>query len=122
MSKSEAQLPFAHEKLDVYHVAIEFLEIADAIARVLPKTKGQLGDQLLRACEGVILRIAEGMGASFKSADQKRYFRSARGSALECAAVLDICRVRRLVPAGQIEQGRTLLGRIVSMLTRLSQS
>ena len=75
---------FAHERLDAYRVAVEFLDIAEALSKRLPRTKGQLGDQLARASEGVVLRIAEGAGAEYRSADQKRYFRSARGSAMEC--------------------------------------
>lgn len=112
---------FAFERLDAYRLAVEFLSVAGSLARRLPRTKGQLGDQLSRASEGVVLRIAEGVGAEFKSADQKRYFRSARGSALECAAVLDICRVRGVGSSAQLEQGRTLLVRIVQMLTKLSR-
>ena len=113
---------FAHERLDAYRVSVEFLDIADALTKRLPKTKGQLGDQLARASEGVVLRIAEGAGAEFRSADQKRYFRSARGSALECAAVLDICRIRGVGSPAQVQQGRALLLRIVQMLTRLSRA
>lgn len=113
---------FAHERLDVYRVAVEFLDIATALSRRLPRTKGQLGDQLARASEGVVLRIAEGAGAEYRSADQKRYFRSARGSALECAAVLDICRIKLVGTPAQIERGRSLLLRIVQMLTRLARA
>jgi four helix bundle protein len=113
---------FAHERLDAYRVAVEFLDIAEVLTRRLPRTKGQLGDQLARASEGVVLRIAEGAGAEYRSADQKRYFRSARGSALECAAVLDICRIKTVGTPAQITRGRALLLRIVQMLTRLSRS
>jgi four helix bundle protein len=80
----------AHEKLDAYQLGLEFLTVAEVLVRRLPRVKGQLGDQLARASEGVVLRIAEGAGAEWRSAEQKRYFRSARGSALECAAVLDV--------------------------------
>jgi len=113
---------FAHERLDAYRVAVEFLDIADVLGRRLPRTKGQIGDQLARASEGIVLRIAEGAGAEYRSADQKRYFRSARGSALECAAVLDICRIKNVGTPAQIERGRALLLRIVQMLTRLSRA
>ena len=112
---------FAHERLDAYRVAVEFCELAEALAKRLPRTKGQLGDQLSRASEGIVLRIAEGAGAEFRSADQKRYFRSARGSALECAAVLDMCRIKCVGTAEQLRHGRALLLRVVQMLSRLSR-
>ena len=114
--------PFAHERLDAYRVAIEFLELAHTLTTRLPRTKGQLGDQLARAAEGIVLRVAEGAGAEFRSADQKRYFRSARGSALECAAALDICRIKSVGSPDQLQRGRALLLRIVQMLTRLSRN
>ena len=88
---------FGHERLDAYRVALEFIELAQDLEKRLPRAKGQLGDQLARAGESILLRIAEGSGASWGSADQRRYFRSARGSAMECAAILDVCRVRRSV-------------------------
>lgn len=113
---------FAHERLDLYRVSVEFLDIATTLSKRLPRTKGQLGDQLARASEGVVLRIAEGAGAEYRSADQKRYFRSARGSALECAAVLDICRIKSVGTPDQLERGRALLLRIVQMLTRLARA
>ena len=112
----------AHERLDVYRVAIEFCEVATTITSRLPRTKGQLGDQLARASESIVLRIAEGAGAEFRSADQKRYFRGARGSALECAAALDLCRIRGVGSPEQLQLGRALLVRIVQMLTRLARA
>jgi four helix bundle protein len=114
-------IEFAHEKLDAYRVAIDFCQVADEVCRALPRTKGQLGDQLSRAAEGIVLRIAEGAGAAWRSADQKRYFRSARGSAMECAAILDVCRVRSVGTISTIVRGRQFLLRLVKMLTKLSK-
>ena len=119
--QTNQQTEFAHERLDAYQAAIEFCQVADEVCRTLPRTKGQLGDQLSRAAEGIVLRIAEGAGAAWRSADQKRYFRSARGSAMECAAVLDVCRIRSIVPGATITRGRQLLLRLVKMLTKLSK-
>lgn len=110
---------FAHERLDAYRVAREFLELAHQLSRQLPRNKGQLGDQLTRASEGIILCIAEGAGTAWHSAEQKRFFRSARASTLECAAVLDICQIRAVGKAQQLADGRLLLMRLVKMLTRL---
>lgn len=111
----------AHERLDVYELALEFLELIEPLLGKLPRTKGQLGDQLGRASESIVLRIAEGAGAEWKSAEQKRYFRSARGSALECSSCLDVCRIRRIGTVEELDGGRRLLVRIVQMLTRLTR-
>jgi four helix bundle protein len=66
------------------------------------------------------LRIAEGAGCELKSADQRRHFRAARGSAMECAAVFDICRIRAIGTPAQLAEGRELLLRLVRMLSRLA--
>ena len=112
---------FAFDRLDAYRVSVEFCVLADGLCRRLPRTKGQLGDQLSRASEGIVLRIAEGAGAAWRSAEQKRFFRSARASAMECAAVLDICRIRGVAQADQLGEGRQLLLRLVQMLTKLAK-
>lgn len=111
----------AHERLDAYQVALSFLALTQRITQRLPRQKGQLGDQLTRAAEGVVLRIAEGAGAEWRSADQQRYFRSARGSAMECSAALDVCRIRRTADAADLAAGRALLVRLVQMLSRLAR-
>lgn len=112
---------FGHDRLDAYRVAIDFCTLAEQLCRRLPRAKGQLGDQLARASEGIVLRIAEGAGAAWKSAEQKRFFRSARASAMECAAVLDICRIRQVAPPSQLANGRQLLFRLVQMLSKLAR-
>jgi four helix bundle protein len=109
----------AHERLDAYRVGIEFLSLAHALSLRLPRVKGQLGDQLSRAAESIVLRIAEAAGGEWRSAEQKRHFRATRGSVLECSAALDICRVRRVGAAEQLKSGRLLLVRLAQMLTRL---
>jgi four helix bundle protein len=43
----------------------------------------------------------------------------ARGSAMESAAILDACKILGLVESGVYEQGKDLLNRVVSMLTRM---
>lgn len=109
----------AHERLDAYRVALEFLALAQALTGRLPRVKGQLGDQLARASESIVLRIAEGAGCEWRSAEQKRHFRAARGSVLECSAALDICRIRRVGSDEQLADCRLLLVRLARMLTRL---
>jgi hypothetical protein len=48
-----------------------------------------------------------------------RFFAMARGSAMECAAVLDVLRATGIVPGTTCVRGRSLLVRIVQMHTRL---
>lgn len=115
-----AEIRFGHEKLRVWGVALEFLDLAAGIARRLPRAKGQVGDQLQRASESICLRIAEGGGLENGSAEQRRHYLAARASALECAAVLDVARVRKAVSDAGRDEGRVLLDRIVRMLSKLA--
>jgi four helix bundle protein len=61
------------------------------------------------------LNIAEGNG-KFTSPDRCRFFDNARGSALESAACLDVMVAKRLVGVDEIQDGKAMLVRIVSML------
>lgn len=109
---------FAHERLDVYKAALAFLEIADGILEEVPRGRGHLADQLDRAATSIVLNIAEG-GGEFARAEKARFYRMARRSGSECAAILDIYRARGVVGDTPIEAGREVLLRIVAMLTRM---
>jgi len=104
------------EKLDCYRLAIEFQALAP---RLLPKGGcSGLRDQLDRASVSIALNIAEGAGRT-SPADKARFYAIARGSATECAAIADVLLSRGLAPAAACCQARTLLVRIVQMLSRL---
>jgi four helix bundle protein len=109
---------FDHEKLNVYQESIKFVVWSDEILETLPKHLAVHG-QLDRAATSISLNIAEGNG-KYTAADRCRFFDIARGSALECAACLDVLVAKkRLVEAGA---GKTILVRIVSMLVGLIRS
>ena len=80
----------SYEKLDVYKCAIQNLVNLNEIVSAMPKGQAQLADQLKRAATSIPLNIAEGSGKRTRI-DCERYFYNARGSAMECAAVLDVC-------------------------------
>ena len=79
---------FDHENLDVYQASIQFVLWVDGILESLPKSLA-VTNQLDRASTSISLNIAEGNG-KFTEADRCRFFDIARGSALECAACLDV--------------------------------
>ncbi|MCO5167524.1 MAG: four helix bundle protein [Planctomycetes bacterium] len=114
-------MQFDHERLDVYHVALGFVVVANDIAQRLPRGRRYLADQLQRAATSVILNLAEGAG-EYNPSEKARFYRMSKRSATECAAVLDVCKELRLVAPESHGGGRDLLLRIVSMLTRLAQS
>src|SRR5690349_23877796 len=79
-----------HERLDVYDLALEFLVLANGIIEGLPRGRSHLSDQFTRASLSIVLNLAEGAGKHSKL-DKRRYYVTARGSATESAALLDVC-------------------------------
>src|SRR3954470_7913530 len=110
-----------HERLDVYRLALDFLVFANQVLETLPRGRGHLCDQLTRASTSIVLNLAEGAGKHSK-ADKRRYYLSARGSATESAALLDVLfRLGLLDEAGH-RTGKETLVRVVSMLVKLARS
>ena len=114
---------FDHDKLDVYQTAVQWVALAQDIVDGMLSGKGHapLADQLNRAASCITLNIAEGAG-EFAPAEKSRFYRIAKRSATECAAALDVAQRRRCVSAQHLDQGRTLLLRIVGMLVKLAQA
>ena len=106
------------QKLDVYRCAIDFVAQAIEIAATVPRGHAELRDQLRRAALSVPLNIAEGAGRT-SDTDAARHFAIARGSAMECAAVLDVTRALGVLPEHRYQQATDLLARVVAMLTKL---
>ena len=111
---------FSFEGLDVYQRSIEFLALSAQVVAKLPRGHAMLADQLKRAALSIPLNIAEGSGRVGED-DARRQRAIARGSAMECAAILDACRVLGIIDQGTLIPARHLLLRIVAMLTRLSR-
>jgi hypothetical protein len=85
---------FDHEKLDVYQESIDFC--------------GWVGDFLGK------------ISAKDAAKDHRaRFLEMARGSALECAACLDVLQVRKLAAEEQVAEQKERLSRIVQMLIGL---
>ncbi len=108
----------SYQKLDVYQCAIEFLALVAVIVSRLPRGYSFLADELKRAAMSIPQNIAEGVGKPTE-ADRSRYFGIARGSAMECGAILDACAVLGLAGVDTLKKGADLLERIVSMLSKM---
>jgi four helix bundle protein len=104
------------ERLDCYRIAVEFRALAADLCA--GRRLGALRDQLDRASVSIVLNIAEGAGRR-TAADKAHFFTIARGSATECAVVLDLLAARGFLTSQAHRHGRGLLVRIVQMLTRL---
>ena len=110
----------AFQKLDVYRCAVQALALSARISNETPKGYSVLSDQLRRAALSISLNIAEGSGRP-SAQDAARFYGMARGSAMECTAVLDAFGA---VGAGDEEMCReamSLFVRIVEMLSRMAR-
>lgn len=106
------------QRLDVYRCAIEFLALVGDILESLPKGHADRADQLVRAAESVVRNIAEGSGR-WSPADSAKHYKIARGEAMECAASLDVMKLRKIVAVERYEDGINLLERVVGMLSKM---
>ncbi|HNR40266.1 MAG TPA: four helix bundle protein [Acidobacteriota bacterium] len=110
---------FDHEKLDVYQASLDFVKLTSTLLDNSNPSIRHIRDQLGRAALSIPLNIAEGNGKR-SPRERRRFFEIARGSAMECAARLDILASLAGGLAAEVNDGNGLLSRIVAMLTRMT--
>lgn len=109
-----------HEKLHVYRRGLEYISWTHSVLSCIPKQMAVI-DHWERAAESMVVNIANGNSRRSRT-DRNRYFNFAVGSALECAACLDICMCRNLITHGNLITGKTSLLPIVKMIMGLRKS
>jgi four helix bundle protein len=116
-------MPFDHERLEVFQVALDFFDLADLVVEELRARGGRahLADQLGRAALSIVNNLAEGAG-KFSKPDKRRFYTIAIGSATESAAMFDVCLRRALIAIEAHGRGKQLLERIVAMLIKLCRA
>lgn len=108
---------FDHEKLIVYREALAFVGWLSELIETVPKL-GDVKDQIDRAATSIVLNLAEGNG-KYTPKDRCRFFDIAHGSALECAAALDVMVAKKRLTNEQIRPGKERLQQVVRMLMGL---
>ena len=114
---------FDHEKLDVYQLELRFISwVTGLLAKVKQHSTNarisEVSDQLDRASLSSLLNTAEGNGRRQRQTRAK-FFDDARGSATECAGCLDALVAKGACTEQEINEGKEMLLRITSMLTKL---
>jgi four helix bundle protein len=104
--------PLDFERVDVYRCAIDFTALTVRMTAQIPRGRADLRDQLRRAATSIPLNIAEASGKT-GLADRARFHSIARGSALECAAILDVLLLMGAATSNDVEQGKTLLALVL---------
>lgn len=111
---------FDCERAEVYPATLDLVKECAAIRGQLPADCTELGTRLERAAIAVVINVAKG-GGELPGADKARFFRRARRSAVECAAVLDILRTLGMPDRLRIEDGKSRLRAIVGFLIAMGE-
>lgn len=101
------------ETFDVYRVS---LDACRACAPIAPALSANLRDQLLRASSSAVLNTAEGFGSASRGV-KRRHYEIARGSAMECLAILDLAVALGL--QDDVAASRALFTRAAMVLSKL---
>jgi four helix bundle protein len=107
-----------YENLDVYRLAIEFLRLSFQVTTALPRGESELRSQLKRAAMSIPLNVAEASGKS-SGPDRARFHAIARGSAMECGALLEVCAIAGYIAPTEAQRGKRLIFRMVAMLSKM---
>jgi four helix bundle protein len=110
-----------HQNLDAYQVAMDFAVHVDEVLAGVAKETAHIVDQLKRSSTSVPLNIAEGCGRS-SAPDRARFFKIAKGSALESSASLDFLLRTKRIKFEDYVRSQMLLKRVVAMLSGLIKS
>lgn len=106
--------PFWHEKLVVYRKGIRFAEVRDGLLEGIPR-RVVACDHLNRGAESILVNIAHA-SSTWSPNERIVYLGHANGSALECAACLDVFVAKNLLKDEDVYPGKSLLAEIVSIL------
>jgi len=111
---------FSLDKLKVYDKALASAASLARHSRSWDK-RHAVTDQLLRASESIVLNLAE--GARLRSAAKRQHLvEYAIGSALECAACLDIALIKELLCQEEALQEKRSLCEVVKMMVGLKKA
>jgi four helix bundle protein len=109
-----------HEKLRVYQRGLDYASWTHSALANIEQSAAVL-DHWDRAAESIVENLANG-NSRHAAADRNRFFDVAFGSALECAACLDICACKKLITVERQVEGKTALQQIVNMTIGLRRS
>jgi len=110
-----------YRNLEVYQLAVRFLPMTTKMIDRFPAGYASFADQMRRASLSVPLNIAEGSGKT-GPADQRRFYAIARGSAMECGAIVDACFALGFIDQAARKQALDTLDSIVRILSKMCLS
>ena len=119
-------MPYKFERLEVWQLAVEYLDLLYDVAAALPRQEEyNLKSQLIRAGTSVALNIAEGSTGQ-SDAEQARFLTISVRSLVETVACQHVIRRRygAVVPrlASSLERSERLFAKLSAMIRALRSS
>ena len=106
-----------HDNTRIYQRSLELIDVSKAVMDDLPSGYGFLADQLRRASSSIVLNFSEGYPkTSIK--EQRRYYRMAKASCYEVAAILDVAQRFDVIHPALHERGRDICDHLAAMITK----
>jgi four helix bundle protein len=118
LRRSNTQSAFAHQRLDVYRVALELFAGVEDLASRFPRGHRDLRDQLRRAAAATVRHIAEGANRAHPG-DKAARFLVAKGEVGECDACLEMAAILKLGNLRALRSLQLSADRVAAMLTGL---
>lgn len=106
-----------HTDTRIYRKSLELIRLSARVIAGLPRGHAHLADQLRRASSSITLNFAEGCGKS-SARDRRRYFHSARGSANEVVAILDVAAAFNALEPQLRDETADIADHLAAMLSR----
>jgi four helix bundle protein len=99
----EAVMAYKFEKLEVWQMAVEYIDMIYKLAEVLPRNEEyNLRSQIVRAATSIALNIAEGSTGQ-SDAEQNRFLGMALRSLIETVACLHLIKRRNYALAEDVQ-------------------
>ncbi len=111
---------FGHEKLIVYHKGMDFVKMLAELLNQIPRRVAAC-DHLERGAESILINITHASN-SWSPKERVVYLGYANGSALECAACLDIFVAKNLLSASDASPAKHQLAEIVNILITMQKT
>jgi four helix bundle protein len=112
---------YKFQKLEIYQLALEYLELIYEIANKLPAIENfNLKSQIIRAGTSIALNIAEG-STSQTDAEQSRFLGMALRSSVETVACQDVIERRKYLTSDELEPSRELGAKLFAKIQSMKR-
>ena len=105
-----------HDDTRIYQRSMRLIDITKRVLDELASGYAFLADQIRRASSSIILNFSEGCGKSSQR-DRRKYFHTARGSAYEVAAILDVGHRFGAIDSAIKDEGKEICDHVAAMLS-----